>query len=229
MNMKTISPMVRYGALPALGALLFAGAAGASPSCEAPVQVLVIEPLNALGPVTDVPSAPATEAVLRHGRKVFELAVAAVSYDSGGARAHGVETLGSVVGSLQWRIALPSPVGGGTARGATGCVAVSDLVSGPPMSVNVNGPGAELSLTHVRSAVLRIPANAATAGAAGASAIVGVTSRESSDCSGPALADSYYSPATKFVSGTPELGCQASRFGPSQVLFVQDVAGLPFE
>jgi hypothetical protein len=226
MNMKTITQTARFAALPLL---LLSSGASANTSCEAAAQVLVIEPLNALGPISDAPVAPATEAVLRNGKNVFELAIAAVTYDSSGAAAHGVETLGSVVGSLQWRIALPSPVGGGTARGATGCVAVSDLVSGPPMSVNLKSPGNELSLTHVRSAVLRIPAKAATAGAAGASAIVGVTSRESSDCSGPALADSYYNPATKFVSGTRELGCQASRSGPSEVLFVQDVTGLPLE
>lgn len=198
--------------------------------CNDPKQVLIIEPLNPVGPLVDSPTTTplAIEAVDRGGKMFFEFAVVMVSYESDGtAVANGY---GSIpLGSLRWRVLrLPGPLSDGLTSpvhnsvvGYGGCSAVANLTAGPLISVNLSGA----ALTPVASARLRIPAAGVTGNQVGAlTGVAAIAGHGSTDCSDDSPFGSWYNPGTKFVASNPDLACAASQNAPVSILFVGDLS-----
>ena len=211
-------------------ALLAVPAGARDLECNDPKQVLILEPLNPIGPLVDSPTAipPAIEAVDRGGQAFFEFAVVMVSYDSDGtAVAGGYDSI--PLGSLRWRVLrLPGSPSDGLTRpfhsslsSYGGCSAVASLTEGPPISVNFAGT----ALTPVISARLQVPAAGVVGNQTGAvTGVAVVAGHESTNCSDESAPSSWYNPGTKFVAFEPRLACAASQNAPVSILFVGDLS-----
>jgi hypothetical protein len=202
-----------------------------TPLCQSlPKAVLVLEPLNATGPLSDSDAyPPAVEAT----NGSFEFAVVLVTYgDDGSVTAHDFSSMRNLTKSFRFFVRSTGSIGESAVEtvtrslGTAGCVDATSLQVGPPVSVNLTGdPSASVT---VESAKVRIPAPAITRdGAVATSAMVSLASYGGGECAGTASASSWYSPATRHVAYDPAPACSTSREAPASILFVRDLARLP--